>query len=305
MRSKVSVCSEFNIDALSLNSLYCACDWHPGGRSPSACRKTGSIVRKLPVNLSLWNCLLLDRQSILVVWPGSLFLYLFFNIFVKEWSTPWQRRSHTRVFRTWHRLFIPGKDKQFWNNKIRAIKTGGFGGGEGGCLGNRQTQTRFVQWCYCLDWVWNHSSTRRRLPWAQAWSASALWVCSAELLCVRCLANTHTPCVKHYMGDMTRCCTSDGFRNSLRTSCLYWAVIKYLQGTSSYQDIQWSQNSVVKTFRLLLVLTIKVHGARHVLLFLPKLFQQRTNKVELQRLIDWLIEICCQLFNYCQKLKLL
>ena len=185
--------------------------------------------------------------------------------------TPWQRRSHTRVFRTWHRLFIPGKDKQFWNNKIRAIKTGGLGG----CLGNRQTQTRFVQWCYCLDWVWNHSSTRRRLPWAQAWSASALWVCSAELLCVRCLANTHTPCVKHYMGDMTRCCTADGFHNSLRTSCLYWAVIKYLQGTSSYQEspvhFTGSQNCVVKTFRLLL--NYQDPWSTSWALFLPKLFQ--------------------------------
>lgn len=35
---------------------------------------------------------------------------------------------------------------------------GVFAGG-GLCLGNRQTPTGPVQWCYCLDWAWDHSST--------------------------------------------------------------------------------------------------------------------------------------------------
>lgn len=153
----------------------------------------------------------------------------------------WQRHCH-EGYRTWHGLFIPGKDKQFWNNKIRVIKMGGFGGG--GCLGNRQTQTWFVQWCYCLDWVWNHSSTRRRLPWAQAWSAAVLWVCVGELLCVRCLANTHTPWVKHYMGDMTRNCSLDGFHNSPRTSCLYCAIIRCLQGKIRSIELVYFQFSI-------------------------------------------------------------
>lgn len=50
---------------------------------------------------------------------------------------------------------------------------GVFAGG-GLCLGNRQTQTGPVQWCYCLDWAWDHSCTQTRLPWAQAWSVALL-----------------------------------------------------------------------------------------------------------------------------------
>lgn len=49
--------------------------------------------------------------------------------------------------------------------------------------------------------------------------------------------HTHTPWVKHYMADMARVCTSDGFLNSPRTSCLYCFSIKYLRGTSPYQGL--------------------------------------------------------------------
>lgn len=79
--SNISHCSDQHFALqLSVLCLWLASWW----QSPSAWRKTGSIVRKLPVNLLLWNRLLLDRESILVVWPRSLFLYLFFNVLLRS-----------------------------------------------------------------------------------------------------------------------------------------------------------------------------------------------------------------------------
>ena len=66
--------------SFSVAWLWLASWWQPS----SARGKTGSIVRKLPVNLSFWSRLLLDRESVLVVGPGSLCLYLFFNIMLRS-----------------------------------------------------------------------------------------------------------------------------------------------------------------------------------------------------------------------------
>lgn len=113
----------------------------------------------------------------------------------------------------------------------------------GECLGNRQTQTQFVQWCYCLDWVWNNSSAHRRLPWAQAWSTAVCCVVLCWIaLCQMSGKHLHTPWVKHYVSDMARHWTFDRFHNRLRTSCLFCVIITYLWGTSSYQREQ--RNSV-------------------------------------------------------------
>lgn len=74
-----------------LELCWCLASW---GQSPSDGRKTGSIVRKLPVNLSLWNCLLFNAESILVVWQGSLFLYLFCNILLRSGRLVTKQPSH-------------------------------------------------------------------------------------------------------------------------------------------------------------------------------------------------------------------
>lgn len=106
----------------------------------------------------------------------------------------------------------------------------------GECLGNRQTQTWFVQCCYCLDWVWNNSSAHRRSPWAQAWSTAVFCVALCWIaLCQMSGKHSHTPWVKHCVSDMARHWTFDRFHNRLRTSCLFCVIITYLWGISSYQ----------------------------------------------------------------------